>query len=218
MLPVLELSADQIEMLGKMFILMFKTIAAIALGGDRQSATPVQFRIYQNKIKPNPIFLMVLDELGSYMTENLSFLLSQVRSLRIAMILSVQDVVSMKPGNSGDKELKRILANLGKLILKNRDNDTKQMEELIPEVDVAVTDGWVKSSVSGQLIDSKRLNVRKEKIFDIGISTRFEKGMGAYIDGARDEPIFYQSYYLGDNAKSALQIRRFDAFENLYRS
>jgi len=221
MLPVMELSPDQVEMLGKMFILMFKMIASIALGGDKQSATPIQFRIYQNKIKPNPIFLMVLDELGSYMPAGgqsglVSILLSQVRSLRIGMMLSVQDTVSLNPP-SNQNELKRIRANLSKIILQHKDEDTKDLESIIPEVEMIESEGHIRSAISEKLLDSGRVKIEKRKTIDLGLATRFSKGMGMYIDGGRDEPIFFQSYYLGDNSKQAAQIRRYESFESLHR-
>lgn len=218
MLPVMELSGDQIDMLGKMFILMFKNIASIALGGEKQSSTPVQFKIFQNKIKPNPIFLVVYDELGSYMPNGIiSLLASQLRSLRIALILSVQDTVSVQPeGSSGSREQSRILANLAKIILQNKDADTHEFEKMIPEIEVIESDGFIHSAVGKKVYGSQSLKVLKIKNFEIAHSTRFEKGFGVYIDGARDEPLYFQSYYIGDNGESALQIRKFDAFQNVY--
>lgn len=217
MLPVMELSPDQIEVLGKMFILMFRNISSIALGGDKQSATPIQFKIYQNKIKPNPVFLMVLDELGAYMISGVSILLSQLRSLRIAMLLSIQESVSVQPnGGEGQREQARIMGNLAKIVLQNRDSDTHEFEKMIPEVEVIESDGFLHSAVSKKVIGSKNLSVKKVKNFEIGQSSRFAKGFGVYVDGARDEPTYFQSYYIGDNGDSPLQIRKFDAFENIY--
>lgn len=217
MLPVMELSGDQIEVLGKMFILMFRNISSIALGGDKQSATPIQFKIYQNKIKPNPVFLMVLDELGAYMISGVSVLLSQLRSLRIAMLLSIQESVSVQPnGSDGQREQSRIMGNLAKIVLQNRDSDTHEFEKMIPEVEVIESDGYLHSAVGKRVFGSKSLTVKKVKNFEIGQSSRFAKGFGVYVDGARDEPTYFQSYYIGDNGESPLQIRKFDAFENVY--
>jgi len=219
MLPVMELSEDQVSMLGRMFILMFKNISSIALGGDKQSATPIQFKIYQNKIKPNPVFLMVLDELGAYMTSGVSILLSQLRSLRIAMLLSIQETVSVQPsGGEGQREQARIMGNLAKLVLQNRDGDTHEFEKMIPEVEVIESDGFLHSAVGKRVYGSKNLTVKKVKNFEIGQSSRFAKGFGVYVDGARDEPTYFQSYYIGDNGENPLQIRKFDAFENVYNS
>ena len=219
MLPVMELSEDQVSMLGRMFILMFKNISSIALGGDKQSATPIQFKIYQNKIKPNPVFLMVLDELGAYMTSGVSILLSQLRSLRIAMLLSIQETVSVQPnGGEGQREQARIMGNLAKLVLQNRDGDTHEFEKMIPEVEVIESDSFLHSAVGNRVYGSKSLTVKKVKNFEIGQSSRFAKGFGVYVDGARDEPTYFQSYYIGDNGENPLQIRKFDAFENIYNT
>lgn len=217
MLPVMELSDDQVSMLGRMFILMFKNIASLALGGDRQSATPVQFKIYQNKIKPNPLFLMVLDEIGAYITTGISILSSQLRSLRIGMILSGQDVVSVQPeGNGGQREQARNLANMAKIVLQNRDADTHEFEKMIPEIEVIESDNFIHSAIGNRVFGSKNMSVKKMRTFEIAQSSRFSKGFGVYIDGARTETVYFQSYYIGDNADMPLQIRKFDAFENLY--
>jgi len=219
MLPVMELSGDQIDVLGKMFILMFRNIASIALGGDKQSATPIQFRIYQNKIKPNPVFLMVLDELGSYMSSGVSILLSQLRSLRIAMLLSIQESVSVQSsGADGQREQARILANLSKIVLQNKDADTHEFEKMIPEIEIIESDSYLHSAVGKRVFGSKSLTVKKVRNFEIGQSSRFAKGFGVFVDGARDEPTYFQSYYIGDNGENPLQIRKFDAFENIYQA
>ncbi|CAA6806916.1 MAG: Unknown protein [uncultured Sulfurovum sp.] len=216
MIPVLELSSDQIKILAKNIILMFKSIAAIGIAGDKQSATPIQFKIYQNMIKPNPIFLMVMDELGAYIPDGdlLSKLLTQVRSLKIGMLLSLQESISMKP-TGNETEQKRLEGNLSKIILENKDPDTKKYEELIPDIEIIKTEGHVKSAVTHKIIASQSLQINKEKAFDIGITSKFAKGCGAYLGKAREEPIFFQSYYVGDNAKNALQIRRFNSYDFL---
>ena len=216
MLPVLELAPDQIGMLGKMFILMFKGIASIALGGDKQSATPIQFKIYQNRIKPNPLFIMVLDELGAYIPQNgLSELLSQVRSLRISMILSVQNNVSLDAPKNPN-ELKKIESNLAKMILEHKDAELKKLEDLICDVKMIESKSVLRSATEGhRVLENGTVDIVERKPFEISLATRFSKGAGVFIDKARDEPVIFQSYYLGDNAKQALQIRRFESYQSL---
>lgn len=209
MLPALSASPDQLGMLGLMFILMFKTNASLAVGGDKQSILPLQFKIYQNLIKPNPIHLIVADEIGSYVPEQgLSILLSQIRSLRMGMILSAQDVVSMKAG-TGERELKRIMANLGKIILQNRDQDTKEIGELLPEIEIIDSDVQLHSALNEGVLESGNITLKQEPSVKIGISTKFSKGLGLYIDGQRDEPVFFQSYWQDDQTDRPLQIRRY---------
>lgn len=217
-LPATELSGDLLEALGKLIILMFKNIASIALGGTKQSATSVQFKIYQHKIKPAPVYLMVTDEIGSYMpTSGLSLIASQVRSLQIALIISGQDVVSVEPnGADGKRERARLMANLAKIILQTRDLDTQDLERLVPDVEVIETDQFVRSAVTHDVIMQETATVKKVKMFDIGLATKFVKGFGVYLDGAKEEPVYFQSYYLGDNIKQALQIRRHNAFNSIY--
>jgi len=214
MLPVLELSEDQIEILGKMFILMIKNVASIALGGDKQASLPVQFQIYQNKIKPNPIHLVVFDELGAFMTTGLSVLASQVRSLRFSLIYSVQDFISIKPRESfGAEEQQRNLANLAKILLAMRDTDIKNLEPLIPDVEVIESEKFMKSAISNEkIIGGENLSVTKKKLFPLDITTKFEKGFGVYMDASNDEPIYYQSKYIGSEPKYALQIRKYVPF------
>lgn len=216
MIPIQELASDQSAMIGKMSILKFKMLASLALGGDKQSATPVQFKIYQNKIKPNPIFFVVFDEVGAYMTTGMSYLLSQVRSLRISVWLGAQDLVSVRPeGGDGDREQARILANLSKLVVQTRDVDAHEFEKMIPDVEVIESEGYLNSAVNHNIIGSQNLAIKKVKMFDIAQATSFSKGFGVFIDGAREEPVYYQSYYLGDNAKHSLRIRRFRGFEEM---
>ena len=219
MLPATDLSEDQVGALGKLIILLFKNIASIGLGGTKQAATSVQFKIYQHKIKPSPIYLMVADEIGSYMpSKGLSLIASQVRSLQIALIISGQDTVSIEPdGSDGKRERSRLMANLAKIVLQTRDIDTAELEKLIPDVDVVETDTFVRSAVTHDVIRTENATTKKVKMFDIGIATRFVKGFGVYLDGARNEPVYFQSYYLGDNIKQALQIRKHNAFVNVYR-
>ena len=219
MLPATELSEDLVGALGKLIILLFKNIASIALGGTKQSATSVQFKIYQHRIKPSPVYLMVTDEIGSYMpSKGLSLIASQVRSLQIALIISGQDTVSIEPdGSDGKREKSRLMANLAKIILQTRDMDTAELERLIPEVEVIETDNFIRSAVSHDVITTETASVKKVKMFDIGVATKFVKGFGVYLDGAREEPVYFQSYYLGDNIKQALQIRKHNAFVNIYK-
>ena len=219
MLPATELAGDQVEALGKLIILFFKNIASLALGGDKQSATSVQFKIFQHKIKPTPIYLMVLDEIGSYMPSKIvSLIASQVRSLQISLIISGQDTVSIEPdGADGKREKARLMANLAKIVLQTRDTDTLELEKLIPEVEVIETDSYVKSVTSHEVIATEGGTIKKVKTFDMGNATRFVKGFGVHLDSARKEPIYFQSYYLGDNIKYALQIRNKNAFINEYR-
>ncbi|HID93754.1 MAG TPA: hypothetical protein EYP60_06625, partial [bacterium (Candidatus Stahlbacteria)] len=147
MIPVQELATDQTEVLGKMGILKYKMLASLALGGDKQNATPIQFKIYQNKIKPNPIFFVVFDEVGAYITVGMSYLLSQVRSLRISVWLSMQDLVSARPsGSEGEKEQSRILGNLSKIVAGTRDGDITEFEKMIPEVEIIESEGYMHSA------------------------------------------------------------------------
>lgn len=215
MLPVLELSADQTGILGKIFILLFRTVAGIALGGDKQDQIPTQFQIYQNKIKPRPIFIIVYDELGSYMTDGLSVQLSQIRSLNMSAILSVQDMVSVKPRGI-DEEQRRILANLSKIILQHKDKDVIELQQLVPEVEVLESTGYLQSAIKdNQFIANKGdMKIERQKAFDMTMSKNFQKGMGMMILD-KDEPIIFQSYYVGGN-ESALMISRFDSFKNVY--
>jgi len=219
LLPATELSKDLVEALGKLIILMFKNIASIALGGSKQASTSVQFKIYQHKIMPTPIFMMVTDEIGSYMPSNgMSLIASQVRSLRIALIIAGQDVVSVEPnGADGKRERARLMANLAKIVLQTRDMDTADLERLVPDVEVLESDSMLKSATTHEYINNPNYNVKKVKMFDIGIATKFAKGFGMYLDGARDEPIYFQSYYLGDNIRQALQIRKRNSFINVYK-
>ena len=210
MLPILEYGSSEVKFLAKIFVLMVKAITATALGAEKQDAFGIQFRIYQNKLKPRPVFIAVFDEWGSYATDGMSVILAQARSLLISVIISTQDKVSFK---ATEEELLRAMGNLSKIILQIKDTETIELvEKYIPEYRFLNAKEYQKSiEDSDELVSSLTdLQVEKEKAFDIKKAMEFGKGLGLLVvnDGM---PVIMQSYYVGGDT-SKIYLRRFEGF------
>jgi len=210
MLPILEYAPAEVKFLAKIFVLMVKAITATALGATKQDAFGIQFKIYQNKIKPRPVFICVFDEWGSYATDGMSVILAQARSLLISVIISTQDEVSFK---ATEEELKRAKANLSKIILQAKDPDIiETIEKYLPEFRVLNAKEYLKSiDDENELISSPTdLQIEKEKLFDPKKVTEFGKGLGIIL--ANDTmPVIMQSYYVGGNVNK-IYLKRFEGF------
>lgn len=211
MLPVLEYGSNEVKFLAKIFVLMVKAITATALGAEKQDAFGIQFQIYQNKIKPRPVFICVFDEWGSYATDGMSVILAQARSLLISVIISTQDKVSFK---STEEELLRAMGNLSKIILQVKDTETMDLiEKYIPEYRFLNAKEYQKDiNNSNDLVASPTdLAIEKEKSFDVKKTMEFGKGLGLLVvnDGM---PVIMQSYYVGGDA-SKIYIKRYEGFK-----
>ena len=210
MLPVLEYAPSEVKFLAQIFVLMVKAITATALGATKQDAFGIQFQIFQNKIKPRPVFICVFDEWGSYATDGMSVILAQARSLLISVIISTQDEESFKVT---EKELKRAKANLSKIILQAKDPDIiDTIEKYLPEVRVLNAKEYQKSiDGSNDLVSSPTdLQIEKEKLFDPRRIAEFGSGLGIVL--ANDSmPVIMQSYYVGGDV-SKIYLRRFEGF------
>jgi hypothetical protein len=210
LVPVLDYGKDEVKLLAKIFVLMVKSITASALGGRKQDAFGIQFKIYQNKIKPRPVFICVFDEWGSYATDGMSVILAQARSLLISVIISTQDKVSFK---SNEDELKRAMANLSKIILQTKDEEIFDLiDKYIPEMEVVSAkeysiDIYDKDKLNPSITD---VNIEKKKTFDVKKTAEFGKGLGVLVvnDGM---PVIMQSYYVGGDPEK-IYLRRFEGF------
>ena len=210
MLPILEYGSSEVKFLAKIFVLMVKAITATALGAEKQDAFGIQFRIYQNKLKPRPVFVAVFDEWGSYATDGMSVILAQARSLLISVIISTQDKVSFK---ANEEEQLRALGNLSKIILQVKDTEILDLiEKYIPEYKFLNAKEYQKSIDNQDEIVSSLtdLQIEKEKAFDVKKTMEFGKGLGVLIvnDGM---PVIMQSYYVGGDT-SKIYLRRFEGF------
>ena len=205
MLPVLEYSPDATMMLGKIFVLMFKAMAATALGGEKQDALPLQFAIYQNKIKPNPLYLAIFDEYGAYpVPKAMPMLLAQIRSLNCSALLSIQDLASTQPLKTDEWELERQMANSSKIVLEARDGKLWETAvKYIPEYEY-IKPKYVKDALSDKfLLVNNEVDIEKAKPFEETITKEFKTGMGMLVTGTR-EPVLFQSYYRGGDEKKLI--------------
>ena len=219
-IPVTEFTTDLVKILGAIFVLMFKTLASIALGGEKQDVLPVQFKIYQDLIKPTPLYVAIFDEYGSYpVPKAMPILLAQTRSLNCSIVLSVQDIASVQPLREDRWEKSRAVANTSKIILETKDEDVLDyIGKFIPEFDYL--EGNIKIDyLNNNNVYEDRLNdykIDKRKPIHEKIVKEFSTGFGMLVH--RDaEPILFQSYYAGGDEKK-LYICKLTHFDTAYNS
>lgn len=200
LLPPLSLGKDTVAMLGKMFIRDIQIAASESLGGDKLDVEVEQTRILKDKITSKPINLAVFDEFGAYKVSGLDILLSQIRSIRISAILSVQDFVSLRTdGSAGESDQKRVLANCAKLILKTYDTESMEWAEKFIGKRLIEKTKTHKDEFgdTAKLIDAE-IEESEVPIVDVKILPDMMYGCGIFIAGS--QPTIVQSYYVGGKA------------------
>lgn len=218
MLPSVEFSEDAISMLGRTFVLMFKNMASLALGGERQDFLPIQFKMYQDRIKPSPLYLAVFDEYGAYpVPKAMPMILAQVRSLNCSVLLSIQDLASTQPLRSDEWELERTVANTSKIILECRDDKLwDKAQKYIPEYEYFKT-SYIKDVLKDKYIaNAYSSETEKSKPFEENITKEFGLGMGMLVTN-REEPVLFQSYYVGGD-EGKLVITKLEDFKIAYEN
>ncbi|QDD68125.1 TraM recognition domain-containing protein [Caminibacter pacificus] len=212
MFPVLNMAEDQLIMIAKMYVILIKLATSLGLGGENQEALPLQLKIYQNKLKPLPLYMVILDEWGSYATAGMATQNAQARSLKISMVYSTQDKASFLPEND-DREMKRILGNMKKLVLQVQDEEIfEYVEKYIDEVEVLEEKEIIREMGKEKSIkaDTTSLKIEKKPAFPVKKLSSFSKGLSLLLNG--DNPIIIQSYYVGENP-SPLRITTYKGFE-----
>ena len=217
-LPATEFTTDLVKILGAIFVLMFKTLASIALGGEKQDTLPVQFKIYQDLIKPVPLYVAIFDEYGSYpVPKAMPLLLAQTRSLNCSIIISVQDFASLQPMREDRWEKSRTVANTSKILLESKDDDIiEYMGKFIKEVD------YLEGDIKLDYLNKNNFyvdrlggyKIERRKPIDEKIVKEFSTGFGMLIH-RDDEPILFQSYYAGGK-ESKLYICKLNHFDEAY--
>lgn len=108
LLPALKQSQQTLASLGRFLVSTFKIVFAELIGtkiiGDTEELSS-----NISAIKPDPPFLLILDEAGSYIPEDIDNVLAQARSTGVGVIISVQEIASLKKG--GEILEKRVLNN-----------------------------------------------------------------------------------------------------------
>lgn len=197
LLPVLELSKEQITFLGKIIIASIKSYAAAALGGEVLTAHKTINKIYKDKITPKPFTLIVLDEYGSYPVDDLDTILAQVRSINMSVMLGIQDIVSLKASGSNETSKERALANTTKIIFKIQDKTAiNWLEEMVNEE--TVEDATYKKDAMGNLVQNTEVNIKKEKLVQAKKVLEADNGFCLmFLGGGADRVIWLQSFYRG---------------------
>lgn len=208
LLPPLEQSPDQVEILGKMIIMTIREVAAIALGGEQLSIHKTLAYINKDKATPKPFTLVVLDEYGAYPVPGIDTLLAQVRSLNMSMVLSVQDFASTKTGGDNITSQERALANTTKWFLKAEDKAIVDwLGSMIGEE--YIEKPKMQRDAYGELIATADTEIVKEKVFDPEKLRDFGNGFSMLLTGSDSDGVtFVQSFYRGGDAENIFIKRR----------
>jgi len=108
LLPSLKQSPQTLQGIGRLIVSIFRIVFS-ELVGDRVIGTAEELHAEVEVKKPNPVYLLVLDEVGSYLPDFLDTILAQARSTRVSVWLSVQEPASLFKVN--EVQAKRLLNN-----------------------------------------------------------------------------------------------------------
>lgn len=122
MLPSLEKSSHQLNMLGRLILMAIKRALVPLLGSNQVSGTKEALLDTRANRESMP-FAIVLDEYGQYAEEGFASICAQARSLNVAITFAGQDYASFK--KASPHEASSIMANTGiKLFMKVEDEET----------------------------------------------------------------------------------------------
>jgi intracellular multiplication protein IcmO len=108
LLPALKQSQQTLASLGRLIVSTFKIVFA-ELIGSQITGDAEKIHDMVESLKPDPPFLIIMDEAGSYIPEDVDNVLAQARSTGVGVIISVQEIASLKKG--GEILEKRVLNN-----------------------------------------------------------------------------------------------------------
>lgn len=207
LLPPLELSKSQVEILGKIVIMTIKSFAGNALGGEFIGTHQTIKNIAKDIFTPKPFTLVVLDEYGAYPVGDLDTILAQVRSLNMSVVLGIQDLVSLKTGGNDDTAQKRALANTTKIVFKIADEDTiRWLEVMVADQEVETSD--YKKDASGELVLDPNVRLQKEKIVPIKKTQDADNGFCLMLLGSEnDRALWCQTFFRGGSKGNTRLIR-----------
>lgn len=140
LLPSLEKSSNDIATIGRIIVGLLKSMMGQALkteiDGDWNALVE---RRPTSARKP---YLVLLDEVGHYMTDGMGLMAAQARSLGIGLVFATQDVHSMAA--SSPRETAAILANTNtKLHMKCENPFEKSMAEVLTPFTAAESEAWI---------------------------------------------------------------------------
>lgn len=197
LLPPLELSRAQVEILGKILIMTIKNFAGMALGGEFIGSHNTIKNIAKDKFTPKPFTLISLDEYGAYPVGDIDTILAQVRSLNMSVALGIQDFVSLKTSGTDETAQKRALANTSKIIFKVADRDVIEwLETMITEQEVEKSE--YKRDAAGELVLDTSTQLVKEKLVPIRKVLDADNGFCLMLLGAEnDRAVWTHTFFRG---------------------
>ena len=206
LLPPLELSRSQVEILGKIIIATIKAFAGSALGGEYIGIHQTIKNIAKDKFTPKPFTLINLDEYGAYPVADLDTILAQVRSLNMSVALGIQDFVSLKASGTDETAQKRALANTSKIIFKVADKDVIEwLEAMINEEEVESSE--YKRDAAGELVLDVQTRLENKKIIPIKKTQDANYGLCLMLLGAEnDRAVWCQTFFRGGKTENVRLI------------
>ncbi|MBZ8002394.1 type IV secretion system DNA-binding domain-containing protein [Campylobacter canadensis] len=204
LLPVLELSKDEVQILGKIIIMTIKGFAGKSLGGEFITIHKTIKNIAKDKMTPKPFSFIILDEYGAYPVGEIDTILAQVRSLNMSVALGIQDFVSLKTSGSDDTAQKRALANTSKIIFKVADRDVIEwLDSMIAEEEFEKNE--YKKDAAGDIITDTAVSFIKEKKIKFKKVQEADNGFCLMLLGSEnDRAIWLHTFFRGgtsDNTK-----------------
>lgn len=206
LLPPLELSRSQVEILGKIIIATIKAFAGSALGGEYIGIHQTIKNIAKDKFTPKPFTLINLDEYGAYPVADLDTILAQVRSLNMSVALGIQDFVSLKASGTDETAQKRALANTSKIIFKVADKDVIEwLETMTNEEEVESSE--YKRDAAGELVLDVQTRLENKKIIPIKKTQDANNGLCLMLLGAEnDRAVWCQTFFRGGKTENVRLI------------
>lgn len=118
LLPSLDRSTEDIKNIGALLVGMLKSMLGQALRSPVEGTWgEVVRRRITNSTYP---FMMVMDEVGQYLTDGMGMMAQQARSLNVGLVFATQDFDSLHYANS--KETEAILANTNVKVFMKAEN------------------------------------------------------------------------------------------------
>lgn len=208
LIPVLELSAGMIEVLGKMTVMLIREVAAVALGGEKLSVHHTVKKIMKDRLKPKPFTLEVLDEYNSYPIADVDKLLLQLRSLNISVVIGIQNFAGLKVGGTDETSQENALGNALKWFTKTED---KKAIEWIREMtgDISVMKNDLQIDSADQVVNSASTKIEDKKVFKAEKIRDFSRGFSIISAGSNSGAVIpMQSFYRG-GVSETIHIKRF---------
>lgn len=118
LLPSLERSSSDISNIGSLIVGMIKSMLGQALRSPVEGSWA---QVVRNRItNARYPFMIVMDEIGQYLTDGMGMMAQQARSLNVGIVFATQDFDSLSSKNS--KETEAIIANTNTKIFMKAEN------------------------------------------------------------------------------------------------